>query len=88
MKIVPLKQEHDCENIAVALRNIAADIESGAYDFDPSLAIVVLGRESVRSDRTGIVDSYQWQSHGLGKATFFASKGLLASALNEFDGAM
>lgn len=87
MNIVPLHKEHDCENLAVTLRNIADDIEAGNYDFEPTIAVVVLGMESQRRDADGIAVRYQWQTHGLGeKAGFFVTRGLLASALQDFDG--
>jgi hypothetical protein len=86
MNIVELKPQLDCEGIAKALRAIADDVEAGAYDFDPTLAVVVLGAEIERKDRNGITLSFDWQTHGLGKAGFFASKGLLAVAAASFDG--
>ena len=86
MKVVPLVPDHDCERIASALRIIADDIEAGEYAFNPTLAILVLGTESVTKDREGFVDSYEWQTHGLGKGSFFAFRGLLASTLNSDGG--
>lgn len=86
MKIVELRPQHDCENIGKALRAIADDIEAGAYEFDPTIAAVVLGREDVRSDRDGVFDAWRWQTHGLGKATFFTVKGLLAAAAADTNG--
>ena len=86
MKIVELHPALDCNNIATALRNIADDIESGAYDFDPSIAVLVIGDDTERTTRDGPVLNFNWQTHGLGKAGFFASKGLLACAMASFDG--
>ncbi len=86
MEVVELRPKLDCEDVVKALRNVADDLEAGRYDFDPTIAVLVLGREGTRRDRDGIVDSYQYQSHGFGQCSFFASKGLLASALNDFEG--
>jgi hypothetical protein len=86
MQVVELRPKMDCENIAKALRNIADDIEAGVYDFDPNAAVVVLATESKRRERDGDVLSYDWQTHGLGKADgFFAAKGILASAVTRFE---
>lgn len=74
------------DDIAKTLRAIADDIDARAYDFEPSLAIVVLGYEHTRVDMKGRIDHFRYQTHGLGNATFFAMKGLLASALSYFDG--
>lgn len=85
-EIVELRPKLDCENIAAALRNVADDIEAGAYAFDPTLAVLVLGRETERRDREGVRLNYNWQTHGFGKTSFFASKGLLAAAAAKFEG--
>ena len=84
-ELVELRPKLDCEDVVKALRNVADDLEAGRYDFDPTLAVLVLGREATRRDRDAIVDSYQFQSHGFGQCSFFASKGLLASALGKFE---
>lgn len=86
MNVVELPLARDCHNIATALRNIADDIEAGAYDFAPDLAVVVLGRDNERITTDGPVLSFNWQTHGLGKCGYFAVKGLLASAISSFDG--
>lgn len=85
MQVVPLHPKMDCEGIATALRNIADQIEAGNYDFDPTLAVLVLGRESERKDIGGITMGFNWQTHGLGKCGFFAAKGLLGVALARFE---
>jgi hypothetical protein len=86
MNVIELPLARDCHNIATALRNIADDIEAGAYDFDPEMAVVVLGRDSERMTTDGPVLSFNWQTHGLGKSGFFAAKGLLAAAISDFSG--
>lgn len=86
MNVVELPLARDCHDIATTLRNIADDIEAGAYDFDPDMAVVVLGRDNERMTTDGPVLSFNWQTHGLGKCGYFAAKGLLASAINSFDG--
>lgn len=85
MKIVELKPKLDCHDIAKGLRNIADDIEGGKYAFDPTLAVVVLGVESEKRDRDGITASFNWQTHGLGDACYFAIKGLLGCSLSRFE---
>jgi len=85
MQIVQLHPKPDCHDIATALRNIADDIEAGAYRFAPDMAVVVLGRESERQWRDDISVGYDWQTHGLGKCGFFAAKGLLTVAAASFD---
>lgn len=87
MKVVPLHPALPCADLVAALRNIADEIESGNYDFAPDIAVVVLAAESQRRDAEGIVSTYDWQTHGLGeKASVFATRGVLASALSSFDG--
>ncbi len=87
LSVVPLHPELACADIVKALRNIADDVEAGRYDFEPNMAVVVLGMDHQRQDRDGISIRYAWQTHGLGKnATYMAAKGLLASALGSFDG--
>lgn len=86
MNVVELKPQLDCEEISTALRAIADDIEAGAYDFDPTTAVVVLGREVERKDRNGITLNFDWQTHGLGKSGFFVTKGLLACAISKMEG--
>lgn len=86
MQVVELRPKLDSEDIAKALRNIADDVEAGNYDFDPTMAVVVLGTESERKDREGCTLNYNWQTHGLGKCGFFAAKGLLAVAAAKFEG--
>ena len=85
MQIVELRPKLDCHDIAKALRNIADDIEAGNYDFDPTLAVLVLGMENDRQERDGPVMNFNWQSHGLGKCGFFAGKGLLAAAIARWE---
>lgn len=85
MNIVELAPKLDCNDIAAALRNIADDIEAGEYRFDPTLAVLVLGRETERRDRDGISVSTDWQTHGLGKCGQLAAKGLMACAQMRFD---
>ncbi len=87
MEVVPLHPELACADLVKALRNIADDIESGAYEFEPNIAVVVLGMEHQRRDADGISVKQAWQTHGLGeKAGYFVTKGLLAAALSDFDG--
>ena len=86
MNVVELRPERDAENIAKALRNIADDIEAGAYDFDPLTAVVVLAREDASVGRETETQTYRWQTHGLGKCSIFAARGILATAANRFDG--
>lgn len=86
MKVVELKPKPDMFEVATALRNIADEIEAGAYDFDPTLAVVVLATESQRHDRLGVSVEFDWQTHGIGeKCGFFTAKGLLGCALARFD---
>ena len=85
MSVVELHPEHDCWDIVKALRNIADDIERGAYSFEPTLAVVVLGRETERYKRDGPALNYEWQTHGLGKVGYFSGKGLLAAATAHFE---
>lgn len=83
--VVELRPALGCDDIVTALRGIADEVEAGAYSFTPTTAVVVLGLETERRDRRGITNGYQWQTHGLGKTSFFTAKGLLAAALNQFD---
>lgn len=85
MNVVELQPNHDCYDLAKALRNVADDIEAGNYNFDPTLAVLVLGRETERRDRDGVSVSTDWQTHGLGKCGQLAARGLLACALSRFD---
>lgn len=85
MNVVEMAPKLDCHDLAKSLRNVADDIEAGRYDFDPTLAVLVLGRETERRDRDGVSISTDWQTHGLGKCGQLAAKGLLASALSRFD---
>lgn len=86
MNIVELKPKHDAFEVATALRNIADEIEAGAYDFHPTLAVVVLATEETKHDRAGVTVSFDWQTHGLGeKCGYFTAKGLLGCALSRFD---
>ena len=86
MKVVQLHPELDCYGISKALRNIADDIEAGAYVFDPTMAVVVLATETHRRDSDGVSASFDWQTHGLGKDTgIFMARGILASALGKMD---
>ena len=86
VSLAEVRPNPDCLDIAKALRNIADDVEAGKYDFEPTIAVLVLGQENTRREPDGIVDRFCWQSHGLGNATFFASKGLLAAASSNFEG--
>lgn len=86
MNVVELRPSLDCDEIVKGLRNIAHEIEAGAYNFAPTQVVVVLGRETEHRDRNGISSSYEWQTHGLGKTSVFAGKGLLAAALTSFEG--
>ena len=85
MQVVPLHRDMDCNNIATALRNIADQIEAGDYEFAPDMAVLVVAQESDRKTLDGHILNYNWQSHGLGKCGYFASKGLLAAALARFE---
>lgn len=85
IKIVDLRPKLDCNDIVKCLRNIADDIESGKYDFDPTMAVLVVGRETKKQDRNGSVVGYRWTTHGLGDVGYFASKGLLACAVHDFE---
>lgn len=86
MKVVELKSKPDMFEVATALRNIADEIEAGAYDFDPTLAVVVLATETTRHDRLGVSVNFDWQTHGIGeKCGYFTAKGLLGCALTRFD---
>ncbi len=85
MNLVELHPRLDCYDIAKALRNIADDIDQGSYEFDPTIAVVVLGRESERRTIDGPAVGYNWQTHGLGECGYFAAKGLLASAMTKFE---
>lgn len=87
MEVVELRPALDCDDIAQGLRNIADDIEAGEYGFTPTLASIVLGRETEHRDRNGVGVSFEWKSHGLGRTSVFAAKGLLAAALTSFEGA-
>lgn len=85
-KLVELHPKLDANDLVRGLRNIADDIESGKIE-DATMIAVVVGGETQRRDREGVTCNFWWQTHGLGeKATVFATKGLLASALNKFDG--
>lgn len=84
MKVIPLHRDHDCYDIAKTLRTIADDVEAGVYDFAPTQAVVVIATETTSSD--GLTMRYNWRTHGLGKGSFFAAKGLLACAATSFEG--
>lgn len=84
MKVLNFPSEHPCENIVRALRNIADDIENNEYGFEPTLAVLVLGRESQQRELGGFSISFDHQTHGLGDATVFSARGLLASAVAQF----
>lgn len=87
MKVVPLRPDLNCADLVKALRTIADDIEGDKMAFDPDFAVLVIGRESQRRDADGFRISYDWQTHALGeRASFFAARGLLSSALGSFDG--
>lgn len=87
MNVVELRPNHNCLDIVKGLRAIADDIEAGAYGFEPELAAIVLGFDQQKLERDGVAVRYGWQTHGLGeKATAFTTRGLLASALNDFNG--
>ena len=86
MKIVELAPKQNCNDIAKALRNIADDLDAGAYGFDPNMAVVVLGYETERFTKEGPVMRYNWQTHGLGKVGVFGARGLLAAAMGSFEG--
>ena len=86
IKVVELRPKLDCNDIAKCLRNIADEIESGEYDFDPTMAVLVVGRESSKQDRDGMIMGYNWMTHGLGKLGYFSGKGLLACAVRDFCG--
>lgn len=85
-ELVELRPVQDCHDIAKALRNIADDVEAGLYSFEPTLAVVVLAREGERHDRSGPRLNFAWQTHGLGQCSYFAAKGVLASALGNMEG--
>ncbi len=85
MNIVSLPLRHDCHDMAAVLRNIADDIENGAYDFAPTMGVLVIGTETERATKDGPVVSFNWQTHGLGNCGHFAAKGLLACAVNSFE---
>lgn len=86
MNVIELKPKPDAFDLAKALRNIADDIEAGAYSFDPNMAVVVLATEIRQHDREGVSEGFNWQTHGLGeKCGYFACKGVLASALARFE---
>lgn len=87
MNVVPLHHEVDAFDLAKALRNIADEIERDAYTFTPTKAVLVLADESERLDAGGdIIASFNWQTHGLGKGVgVFAARGILASALNDWE---
>jgi hypothetical protein len=85
--LVSFPGKPDCADLVKALRNIADDIEAGAYDFDPQFAVLVLGVETQRRDLDGFSIYHRWQTHGLGEsATPFRVRGLLSSAIQRFDG--
>lgn len=86
MKVVELRPDLPCDDIVQGLRNIADQIEAGEFAFTPTMAVIVLGDESVERTRDMIIDRFSWQSHGLGKTSYFAAKGLLAAALNRSEG--
>ena len=86
MKVVELRPKPDIFDVATVLRNIADEIDAGAYDFDPTLAVLVLATETSHHDRLGVSVNFDWQTHGIGeKCGFFTAKGLLGSALTRFD---
>lgn len=81
MNVVELRPNLTCENIVAGLRALADDIEDGEYDFVPTLAVVVIAEEGERKDPEGITEHYNWRTHGFGKGSYFAWRGLLASAM-------
>ena len=88
MNVVPLHREVDAFDLAKALRNIADEIEKGEYQPAPTMAVVVLAHDSQRREASGdVIDSFGWQTHGLGKGcSVFTAKGILAAAMGAFDG--
>lgn len=87
MQVVELHPRHPCEDLVQGLRNIADEIEAGSFEFDPNIAVILLAMESQSRDGHGFNQSYQWQTHALGeRASYFTVKGLMGSALANFDG--
>ncbi|MEW4469020.1 hypothetical protein AB1K62_14430 [Parasphingorhabdus sp. JC815] len=86
MRVVPLHPRRDKDDLATALRNIADEIEAGDYDFDPSMAVVVLADERAQRGPDGDMITYNLQTHGIGaRCSYFTSKGIMAAALTEYE---
>lgn len=86
MEVVPLRKKASAGDIPKTLRQIAYDIENGVYDFEPDLAVLVVGRETVTKERDGgQIQNFEWTTHGLGEVSFFKTQGLLAAALYRAD---
>lgn len=82
MKVVELFPKMECEDIAKALRNIADDIDAGAYGFDPDAAVLVLTAEKQERIEDGFSTNFAIDTFSLGKAVGnFYTKGILASAM-------
>ncbi len=85
-EVVTLHPPMVCVDVVAAMRAIADDIEAGRYEFEPTMAVVVIGCETERRVSDGMTLNFNWQTHGLGKTSFFAAKGLLACATAKFEG--
>lgn len=86
LSVVELRPKHACTDIVQSLRNLADDIEQEKYDYQPDMALVILGAESRTQVPDGFVDKFEWSSHGMGEMTFFQGQGLAATFLYQSEG--
>lgn len=83
MELLELHPSRDADDIVKGLRNIADQIESGDYPFNPDTIIVVTALQSSRRMIGAERFTAEFETHSLGvHSGFYETKGILAAALN------
>ncbi len=83
--VVPIRPQHEADDIVQALRNIADDIEAGEFDL-VTTAVVVLGHtETVGSGDGYTTELERCELFGVGpRHDIFTVRGLLSTAITRF----